>query len=125
MTLKPAALLLTALTFAPAARAGVAQLDGFCYEYVSSPELRIPCPDFRKGEIVEQVRRTFMDRYRVIDIDGARIYFDGGAWALIRASNTQPRLSLRFEARSERQLHAIKQELGHELSRYLPDVDLD
>ena len=93
--------------------------------YVSSPELRIPCPDFRKAEIVDQVRQTFMERYRVIDIDGARIYFGEGAWALIRVSNTQPRLSLRFEAPTEKQLHAIKQELGHELSRYLPDIDLD
>jgi len=59
----------------------------------------------------------------VIDIDGARIYFEDGAWALIRVSNTQPRLSLRFEARSERQLTAIKGEMRRELQKYLPDVD--
>lgn len=91
--------------------------------YVSSPELRIPCPDFRKVEIVDQMRAAFIARYRVIDIDGARIYFDDHSWALIRASNTQPRLSLRFEARTEKQLAAIKSELQRELSRYLPDVE--
>jgi phosphomannomutase/phosphoglucomutase len=92
-------------------------------EYVSSPELRVPCPDFRKAEVVDKVRQTFIDKYRVIDIDGARVYFEDGTWALIRASNTQPRLSLRFEARSEKQLAAIKGEMRRELQRFLPDVD--
>jgi phosphomannomutase/phosphoglucomutase len=93
-------------------------------EYVSSPELRILCPDFRKVEIVDKIRQAFIDRYRVIDIDGARIYFDDSAWALIRASNTQPRLSLRFEARTEKQLNAIKSELRRELKKYLPEADV-
>jgi phosphomannomutase/phosphoglucomutase len=92
-------------------------------QYVSSPELRIHCPDFRKTEIVDKVRQAFIDKYRVIDIDGARVYFEDGAWALIRASNTQPRLSLRFEARTEKQLAAIKNEMRRELLKYLPDVD--
>jgi phosphomannomutase/phosphoglucomutase len=91
--------------------------------YVSSPELRIPCPDFRKAEIVEKIRQAFIDKYRVIDIDGARIYFDDDAWALIRSSNTQPRLSLRFEAKTEKQLSAIKNELRRELAKYLPEVE--
>jgi phosphomannomutase/phosphoglucomutase len=92
--------------------------------YVSSPELRVPCPDYRKDEIVDKVRLAFIDKYRVIDIDGARVYFEDGAWALIRPSNTQPRLSLRFEARNERQLSAIKAEMERELTKYLPDIDL-
>jgi phosphomannomutase/phosphoglucomutase len=92
--------------------------------YVSSPELRIPCPDYRKDEIVDKVRLAFIDKYRVIDIDGARVYFEDGAWALIRPSNTQPRLSLRFEARSEKQLSAIRGEMERELAKYLPDIDL-
>ncbi len=92
-------------------------------EYISSPELRLPCPDFRKFEVVDKLRQAFMDKYRVIDIDGARIYFDETSWALIRASNTQPRLSLRFEARTARQLAAIKAEVKRELVRYLPDID--
>jgi phosphomannomutase/phosphoglucomutase len=91
--------------------------------YVSSPELRIPCPDFRKAEIVDKVRQAFIEKYRVIDIDGARIYFEDGAWALIRTSNTQPRLSLRFEARTEKQLATITHELRRELIKYLPEID--
>jgi phosphomannomutase/phosphoglucomutase len=92
--------------------------------YVSSPEIRISCPDFRKVEIVDKIRQAFIDRYRVIDIDGARIYFESNAWALIRSSNTQPRLSLRFEARTEKQLQAMKSEMKRELAKYLPDVEL-
>jgi phosphomannomutase/phosphoglucomutase len=92
--------------------------------YVSSPELRIPCPDFRKAEIVDKMRQTFLDKYRVIDLDGARIYFDDDAWALIRTSNTQPRLSLRFEARTDKQLAAIKNEVQRELVKYLPEVEI-
>jgi phosphomannomutase/phosphoglucomutase len=91
--------------------------------YISSPELRIPCPDFRKAEIVDKVRQAFIDRHRVIDIDGARVYFEEGAWALVRASNTQPRLSLRFEARTEKQLASIKGEMRRELGKYLSDVE--
>jgi phosphomannomutase/phosphoglucomutase len=93
-------------------------------KYFSSPELRIACPDFRKAEIVDKVRQSFIDKYRVIDIDGARIYFEEGAWALVRASNTQPRLSLRFEARTEKQLSSIKGEMRRELLKYLPEVEL-
>jgi phosphomannomutase/phosphoglucomutase len=91
-------------------------------EYVSSPELRIPCPDFRKCEIVDKLRQAFIEKHRVIDIDGARIYFDDHAWALVRASNTQPRLSLRFEAQTAKQLAMIKSEVRRELIKYLPDV---
>jgi len=92
-------------------------------EYVSSPELRVPCPDFLKSEIVDKVRAAFIGTHRVIDLDGARIYFDQHAWALIRASNTQPRLSIRFEAENEKQLAQIKAELKRELVKHLPDVD--
>ncbi|MBN1935754.1 MAG: phosphomannomutase/phosphoglucomutase, partial [Anaerolineae bacterium] len=92
-------------------------------EYVSSPELRVPCPDFRKTEVVDKVRAAFMGTRRVIDLDGARIYFDEHAWALIRSSNTQPRLSIRFEAQNEKQLAQIKAEVKRELSKYLPDVE--
>ncbi len=93
-------------------------------QYTSSPEIRIPCPDFRKFEIVEKVRQAFINRYRVIDLDGARIYFDDESWALIRASNTQPRLSLRFEARTEKRLAEIQEELRRELIRYLPGAEI-
>lgn len=67
----------------------------------STPEIRTPCPDEIKFLIVNELVDHFKKQgYKVIDIDGARIEFKEG-WALVRASNTQPVLVLRFEAESE------------------------
>ena len=65
----------------------------------ATPEIRVDCPDDRKFEIVNAIRERFSRNYEVIDVDGARINFDKG-WGLVRASNTQPVLVLRFEAQS-------------------------
>ncbi|HIE65847.1 MAG: phosphomannomutase/phosphoglucomutase [Nitrospira sp.] len=62
-----------------------------------TPEIRIDCPDDQKFEIVERCRGFFSKKHKTIEIDGIRILFEGG-WGLIRASNTQPALVLRFEA---------------------------
>jgi phosphomannomutase/phosphoglucomutase len=75
--------------------------------YHSSPELRLKCPDEIKARIVDFVKRRFETEYKVDTLDGARIHFDGG-WALVRQSNTQPVISMRFEARSAEQLAAIQ-----------------
>lgn len=65
----------------------------------ATPEIRVDCPDSSKFAIVSAVREKFRRDYDVIDIDGARINF-GQGWGLVRASNTQPVLVLRFEAQS-------------------------
>ncbi|HWF07861.1 MAG TPA: phosphomannomutase/phosphoglucomutase [Bryobacteraceae bacterium] len=65
----------------------------------ATPEIRVDCPDARKFEIVSVVREKFQRDYDVIAIDGARVNF-GKGWGLVRASNTQPVLVLRFEAQS-------------------------
>jgi phosphomannomutase/phosphoglucomutase len=70
---------------------------------VSTPEIRVDCPDERKFIIAAKATEYFRRHYDVIDIDGVRVRFPGG-WGLIRASNTQPALVLRFEAQSESQL---------------------
>jgi len=76
--------------------------------YHSSPELRIHCPDQLKAHVVDRVRAQFVEGgYTVETIDGARIHFDEG-WALVRQSNTQPVISMRFEAHSPEQLEAIQ-----------------
>ncbi len=64
---------------------------------VSTPEIRVDCSDTHKFKVVERCRDHFSKQFKTIDIDGVRILFDGG-WGLIRASNTQPALVLRFEA---------------------------
>ncbi len=74
---------------------------------VSTPEIRVACPDHVKFQVVEKVTRYFKERYDVIDIDGVRVLFPDG-WGLVRASNTQPALVLRFEAMTEERLEAIR-----------------
>jgi phosphomannomutase/phosphoglucomutase len=76
----------------------------------STPEIRVECPDDRKFDVVERVKSRFAAKHEVIAIDGARILFDGG-WGLVRASNTQPVLVLRFEAESDARLASIRSEV--------------
>ena len=76
----------------------------------ATPELRVDCPDDVKFGLVQRCSTTIATRTRVIDVDGARIQFEGG-WGLVRASNTQPVLVLRFEADSEERLRQIRGEV--------------
>lgn len=73
----------------------------------TTPEIRVDCPDDRKFDVVKKVTAYFKQRHRVIDIDGARVLFEDG-WGLVRASNTQPALVLRFEAATENRLTQIQ-----------------
>jgi phosphomannomutase/phosphoglucomutase len=75
-------------------------------QLTSTPEIRVECPDEIKFKIVEEAKVAFKE-YPSNTIDGIRIRFDDG-WALIRASNTQPALVLRFEAISEKKLTEIR-----------------
>ncbi|HJQ52745.1 MAG TPA: phosphomannomutase/phosphoglucomutase [Gemmatimonadaceae bacterium] len=78
--------------------------------FVSTPEIRIDCPDDRKFGIVEEAQRYFGSKYRINTVDGARVLF-GDGWGLLRASNTQPVLVMRFEARTREQLERIQSEM--------------
>ena len=78
--------------------------------YVSTPEIRIDCPDSEKFAIVDAAVRHFSKHREVVGVDGARILF-GDGWGLIRASNTQPVLVARFEAKSEARLTEIRNEV--------------
>jgi phosphomannomutase/phosphoglucomutase len=73
----------------------------------TTPEIRVDCPDDEKFVVVKKVTDYFRKLYDVIDIDGVRVLFDDG-WGLVRASNTQPALVLRFEAMSEQRLAEIR-----------------
>jgi len=74
---------------------------------VSTPEIRVDCPDDKKFIIANQATEYFRQHFDVIDIDGARMRFAEG-WGLIRASNTQPALVLRFEAQSAAKLNEYR-----------------
>jgi phosphomannomutase/phosphoglucomutase len=73
-----------------------------------TPEIRVDCPDDIKFKVVEHVKEALGKEYPVIKVDGARAKFEDG-WGLVRASNTQPVLVLRFEALSESRLQEIKE----------------
>jgi phosphomannomutase/phosphoglucomutase len=73
----------------------------------TTPEIRVDCPDLIKFQVVDEVKAYFQKKYTIIDIDGVRIPF-GDGWGLVRSSNTQPVLVLRFEALSEERLHVIR-----------------
>jgi phosphomannomutase/phosphoglucomutase len=78
--------------------------------FVSTPEIRVDCPDDVKFGIVDKATKHFSATHDVIDVDGVRVLF-GDGWGLIRASNTQPVLVMRFEARTEADLDAIRLEM--------------
>jgi phosphomannomutase/phosphoglucomutase len=87
-------------------------------ETVSTPEIRLECPEEKKFEVVASLAEYFKKRWKVIDVDGARVLFEGG-WGLIRASNTQPVLVLRFEAESRERLEKIRSLFMGKLSDHL------
>ncbi len=76
-------------------------------QYHATPETRLACPEERKFQVPEALKAEFAGQYKVIDIDGIRVEF-GDGWGLVRASNTQPVLVVRFEARTEARLAEIK-----------------
>ncbi|UCG75270.1 MAG: phosphomannomutase/phosphoglucomutase [Gemmatimonadota bacterium] len=92
--------------------------------YPSTPELRLDCPEERKFELVRRAVQHYKQAHDVVDIDGARVQFEGG-WALIRASNTQPVVVVRLEADSPERLREIHGEISEYLAAEgvsLPDV---
>lgn len=84
----------------------------------ATPELKAPCPDSEKFRVIDELARALKARYETIDIDGARVLFPGGGWGLVRASNTNPYLTLRFEAPTEAQIEAMKRVIYDALRRY-------
>jgi len=91
----------------------------------ATPELKAPCPDGEKFRVIEELTRELKARYETIDTDGARVLFPGGGWGLVRASNTNPYLTLRFEARTDAEIQAMKRVIYDGLRKYpfvtLPD----
>lgn len=75
--------------------------------YVSTPEIRVDVPEEEKFQIVDRAVEHFSNRHQVISVDGARVLFEDG-WGLLRASNTQPVLVLRYEARTAEGLEHVR-----------------
>lgn len=89
---------------------------------VTSPEYRLPCDEENKYAMVQEMKNLFYQKknVKILAIDGVRVTTDYG-WGIIRASNTQPVLSIRLEANTESDLHRIKEDFIGVLSRYFDD----
>ncbi|MCD9187085.1 MAG: phosphomannomutase/phosphoglucomutase [Pyrinomonadaceae bacterium] len=87
-------------------------------ETFSTPELRVDCADEEKFEVVAKIAEEFAKTNEVITIDGARILFENG-WGLVRASNTQAILVLRFEADSEENLARIREIVEQKVNKLI------
>jgi len=89
---------------------GLAPLLADLPKTFATPEIRVDCPDDRKFTVVEEAAAYFGSRYQINTIDGVRITYEHG-WGLLRASNTQPVLVLRFEAHDAESLSRYQDEV--------------
>lgn len=96
------------------------QLEGVP-KLVSTPELRVDCPDDMKFKVVQKVADHIRQHYAVVDVDGVRVPFENG-WGLVRASNTQPVLVMRFEAANEDWLNRYKVEIEQAVEKAKEEV---
>lgn len=96
------------------------QMEGIP-KLVSTPELRIDCPDEVKFKVITRVAELVRLRHQIVDVDGVRVPFKEG-WGLVRASNTQPVLVMRFEASSESLLQQYQKEIEDTVERAKKDV---
>src|SRR5438128_6715423 len=91
----------------------------------ATPELKAMCPDAEKFRVIAELTQELKARYETIDTDGARVLFPGSGWGLVRASNTNPYLTLRFEAHTDAEIEAMKRVIYDALRKYpfvtLPD----
>jgi len=90
-------------------------------KYYSTAETRVPCPDQDKFTVVQGLVERFRSEYEVIDVDGVRVLF-GDGWGLVRASNTQPVLVARCEAKSKEGLRRICEVMQEALEKF-PQVE--
>lgn len=86
----------------------------------STPEIRVACPDAVKFDVVKELTEYYRNKFKIIDIDGVRLVLDDG-WGLVRASNTQPVLVLRFEAETEEALERIQSMVNEDLDRTMKE----
>ncbi|MBI4995257.1 phosphomannomutase/phosphoglucomutase [Candidatus Peregrinibacteria bacterium] len=89
----------------------------------TTPEWKIPCSDNAKFRVTEDVKNFFAKRYPCITIDGVWVDFGKGAWGAVRASNTSPCLTARFEARDEKTFKLIQKIFTDKLKEY-PEIEL-
>jgi phosphomannomutase/phosphoglucomutase len=98
------------------------ELLGDLPQTFTTPEIRLDCGDDVKFTVVERAIQYFRDRYDIIDIDGVRVTLPHG-WGLIRASNTQPAIVLRFEADSQSSLDQYRNQFEEVLKSIRAEIE--
>ncbi|MBV9938380.1 MAG: phosphomannomutase/phosphoglucomutase [Acidobacteriaceae bacterium] len=88
---------------------------------ISTPELRVDCPDDVKFKVMAKVSEIIKRKHQIVDVDGVRVPFKDG-WGLVRASNTQPVLVMRFEASSPELLREYQQEIESNVEQAKKEV---
>ncbi len=92
--------------------------------YISTPTIQVKTTDEDKYDVIEKLTKEFKDEgYKVIDINGARVYTEDG-WGLVRASSNTPTLVLRFEAKTKEGLEKVKALFKEKLNKF-PIVSQD
>lgn len=99
----------------------LSELLGQYPKTVITPELKLPCEDQVKFDVVDKIREHFSKKYKTVEIDGVRIIFSDKSWGLVRASNTSPYLTIRIEADTEEEVIKIKNILADELEKF-PEI---
>lgn len=90
---------------------------------VATPEIILPAPDSVKFAIIDEIKDELQEKYEVVDVDGARAIFENG-WGLVRASNTQPAITMRFEAYTRPQIVEYMKIFKRQLDQH-PEIDQD
>ena len=91
-------------------RKKLSELYAHFNKYYCTPEIKVPTTEEKKLKIVDSVLAYCQEKgFEVVTVDGVRVQYEEG-WALVRASNTGPNLTLRFEAKSEERLEELKTE---------------
>ena len=99
----------------------IAQIFEDIPKLVATPEIVLSAPDELKFKMIDEMTESLQDQYQVVTVDGARVEFESG-WGLVRASNTQPAVTLRFEAYTREQIVEYMRVFQAQLQRY-PQID--
>jgi len=100
---------------------GMSEFGDELPKYVTSDDTRIQCPDEKKFEVVERLKKRFRGRGRMITLDGVKIVMEK-SWFIVRASNTQPALVLRWEAENEKEFNAVGSFLLDEVRKEIEKI---
>lgn len=91
-------------------------------KYVASPEIRIKCPDNEKFKIVDKIKREFeKEGFQTYVVDGVRVELENG-WGLVRASNTEPAICIRFEANTQTNLKKVQKLIFPKIKKHLNTI---